>query len=331
VSTVRALDPSWGKAQPREKWQQSPGGRVILGILLSLGLSYGLLQMGMACLRGLQVDASTGHLNPLVGLTLFSGLQALALLVGGTLAGAGQPRGALLGALVGVSSGVLFLIGMFGGILSNMVQSFSAELLTPGTPTHGLTMMGLPLQNAVIGAVGGLIGSWIWKPLPPLTLPGLVGIQNRKSGREWIKPISRWAGPISPLKVLLGTAAAVFGAINTPRVVDYIVVVSDYKLKIMTALENQVAHGEIYGLMILSGGFLAGASRTNGLKQGLCVGVLVAIAMSSFHSYALGHASLDVVFAMVTALSLATVGGWFGSELWPPIDPNARRKRWTWY
>jgi hypothetical protein len=146
-----------------------------------------------------------------------------------------------------------------------------------------------------------------------------------------VKPVSRWAGPVSPIKVLLGTAVAVYGAINTPRLVDYILLVSDKQLKIMTTLENQVAHGEVYGLMILFGGILAGASRTNGLKQGTCVGVLVAVIMSSFHGYALGQTSLSVVFPIISALLLAPVGGWFGSELWPPVDRRVRRKRRTWF
>jgi hypothetical protein len=288
--------------------------------------------MGMACLRGMHVDAPSGDLDPLVGLVLFLGLQVLALLVGGTLAGAGQPRGALLGGLVGLTSGVLFLVGMLCGIVSSLVQSFSSELLTPGTPTHDLTMFGLPLQNAIVGALGGLVGSWIWKPFPPLTIPGLVGVQYRNPRRApQIQPVSRWAGPVSVTSVLLGTTAAALGAINTPRILDYIVQISDRKLKIMTTLENQVAHAEVYGLMILFGGILAGANRTNGLKQGTYSGVLLAIVMSSFHSYALGQSSLSVMFAVIAALLLAVVGGWFGSELWPPVARRVRRKRFGWF
>jgi hypothetical protein len=96
-------------------------------------------------------------------------------------------------------------------------------------------------------------------------------------------------------------------------------------------LENQVAYGKIYGLMILLGGILAGANRTNGLKQGVCVAVIVAIVMSSFHSYALGHASLSIVFAMISALMLAPSAVGFGSELWPPVDRTGRRRGWSWY
>jgi hypothetical protein len=301
-------------------------------VLLSLGLSYGLLQMGMACLRGLNIDAASGALDPLVGLVLFLGFQVLALLVGGTLAGAGQPRGTLLGGLVGLTSGVLLLAGMLSGVLSNMVQLYSAELLTPGTPTYDLTMYGLPLQNAVTAALGGLLGGWIWKPLPTLTVPGLIAVQNRKPRRDaYVKPVSRWKGPVSVVKVLVGSAVAVLGATNTPWILNSILRVSDNKLMIMTALENQVAHGEVYGLMILCGGILAGANRTNGLKQGTCVGFLVAVIMSNFHSFALGQASLSMVFPIISALLLAPVGGWFGSELWPPVARRARYKWKSWF
>ncbi|HEV3204700.1 MAG TPA: hypothetical protein VGY77_09960, partial [Gemmataceae bacterium] len=87
-----------------EKWQQSSEGRMVIGVLVALGLCYGLLQMGMACLRGLGKEATSGELNSLLGLALFHGLQAVALLPAGTLAGAGHKRGALLGAGVGLFS-----------------------------------------------------------------------------------------------------------------------------------------------------------------------------------------------------------------------------------
>src|SRR5262249_2887504 len=119
------LDLGRGQAQPAEKWQQSPGGRTILGTLLALGLCYGLLQVGMACLRALGVDAASGALDPLTGLILFQGLQVLALLGGGMLAGAGQERGSVLGGIVGILSGVVILAAMLSGLVSTLVQSYS--------------------------------------------------------------------------------------------------------------------------------------------------------------------------------------------------------------
>jgi hypothetical protein len=312
-----------------EKWQQTFGGRLVIGLLLALGLCYGLLQMGMASLRALGTDAASGGLDPRLGLALFQGLQGLALLTGGILAGAGQPRGAVLGGTVGILSGLVFLAGIFSGLVTTLVQSYSGELLAQGSSLHNMMMYVLPLQHALAGAVGGLIGCLIWKPLPSLTLPGLAGIQKRAPGQREISLefIFRWKGPVAWFRVLVGSIVAIAGAINTPKVVDFILFASDDKLKLVTQLENQVAHGEVFGFAILFGGFLAGMNRSNGLKQGVCVSVIVACAMAAAFLRGAAAPMGSTIFPVLSALLLASVGGWFGSELWPPAFRRSQLKK----
>jgi hypothetical protein len=332
-AALRHADQARHRTHQVEKWQQSPGGRLILGLGISLGLCYGLLQMGMAFLRAWAIDATSGALDPLVGLVLFQGLQAVGILIGGTLAGVGQPRGTLLGGVVGILSGILMLTGIFSGVIATLVQSYSAELLTPGTPIHRVIMYGLPLQHALVGTIGGFIGSFIWQPYANVPFPSRGTGPKKAAVRSHASQDSfpRWAGPVAWRRVMIGIVVAVVTALNTPRIVDFVLSASDNQLEIVTDLENQVAYGEVYGLAILLGGLIAGATRSNGLKQGTCVGLVVSFVMLGTLLKAGRPLSPSLMFPVLSSLLLAPVGGWFGSELLPPA---ARRQPWrpkTWF
>jgi hypothetical protein len=318
-----------GPSRARDGWQQSPGGRVVLGTLLALGLCYGTLQMGMACLRAMGIDAASGQLDPLTGLLLFQGLQVVAVFAGGLLAGAGQERGSLLGGTVGLLCGVGVLAAMLGGVSAGLIQSYSSELLSPGTPTHDMIMFSLPVQHLVIGALGGFVAAAIWPPLVAATDPRYSSLGKRKPARrDPNQPaFAHWTGPISWVRVVIGTAIAVFGAINTPTMIEYGLRLSEYKIQLMTQLENQVAYGQVFGLSILLGGCFAGATRVNGLKQGLVVGVLVAIIMAGSFMKVAAEFAPSVMFPILSALLLGPVGGWFGSELLPPVGKSRFRVR----
>jgi hypothetical protein len=285
--------------------------------------------VGTAGLRALHLDAGRGGLNPLAGLVLFQGLQGLAVLLGGLLAGAGQARGSLLGGFVGLLSGTAALAGMLSGAVSTLVQSYSAELLTPGTPTHQVVMYGLLAQQLVVGAVGGFLGSFVWRPLVvPVDSRYAALARRRPARRDPGEPaFRRWSGPVAWVRVLTGTGLAAVGAHYTPDIVDFILQVSDRRLQLMTQLENQVAFGEVFGLCILLGGCWAGATRVNGLKQGACVGLLVAGIMAGSFLKAVAAFTPSVLFPVLSALLLGPVGGWFGSELLPPVGKARFRQR----
>jgi hypothetical protein len=117
------------------------------------------------------------------------------------------------------------------------------------------------------------------------------------------------------------------GALNAPAIVDWIMRLSDRKLQVITQLENQVAYGEVFGLSILFGGCLAGATRPNGLKQGVCVAILVSVVLIGTLIRQAGEDPGAVLFPILSALLLAPVGGWFGSELLPPVAKRRFRVR----
>src|SRR5262245_7082204 len=91
-------------------WQETPWGRIAVGLLLAQGLYYGLWHLGNAGLLGLGGEEAGAFWATMPGLLVIQGLQALGLLLGGALAGAGRQRGVMFGALVGVWNGLLFLV-----------------------------------------------------------------------------------------------------------------------------------------------------------------------------------------------------------------------------
>jgi hypothetical protein len=78
---------------------------------------------------------------------------------------------------------------------------------------------------------------------------------------------------------------------------------------------------------MLIGGALAGATTTNGSKQGLCVGVGTGTVLLGIRLASITHSPQVLVLTIFSTLSLGFVGGWFGSQLLPPVYGRPRRKR----
>jgi hypothetical protein len=333
VSASLRLPEPPGVVPRSDKWQQTPAGRILIGVLLAVGLSYGLLQLCTAGLRATQLDPAEGGFHPLAGLALLEGLQAVALLAGGTLAGVGQRRGIALGAVVGVVSGMLFLMGMLNGIVTNLVHSLATELLDPGSPVRNVALYALPILHVVCGAAGGLAGSLIWKPPPavaagrPGTFPSAPVRAARRPKVPWPSP---WDGPVAWVRVLLGTVVAVTGAIGTKAIIDLVLYASEGKLMVMTTLEDQVTYAEVFSFAILLGGCCAGASTFNGLKQGVCLGLIASLVMTGVFVTGSFQGSAPGIYPVLSILFLAPIGGWFGSQLLPPVCRRRRVAR-TWF
>jgi hypothetical protein len=333
---MRPLSDSAAAPQPRQdQWQQTPGGRILIGTLLSVGLCYGLLQLAIAISRAFRQGEAAATVSPVVGLVLFQVIQAIALIVGGIITGIGQRRAVTFGALVGLLSGLTVLAGLFHGLFASMARSFDTELLTPGTAIRNVTLYALPVLHLAFGGLGGWIGGIIWKPMPSFAFPAgasggpLSGLQARIIRRAETKPIhSYWDGPIAWLRVILGTAIAVTGAIYARSIIDFLLLLSEGKLKIMTLLEDQVTFAEIFSLAILLGGCVAGANTRNGLKQGMCVGLGAAMILDALFLTGMLNPSGPRLFPVLSTLFLGPVGGWFASELLPPIYRVRRRRGW---
>jgi hypothetical protein len=320
----------------RESWQQTPGGRVLVGVLLAVGLGYGLMQLTTALFRALGVDAGV-IMGPAASVVTFEILKTLGIAAGGVLAGIGQRRGLVFGAMVGALSGLLFIAGVFNGLFSSVVPGLAAQLLTPGTLVRNIALYGLPILYTTFGGAAGWLGSHIWQPLPGPS-DSLVDANEsrfaniRRKRRVYNRPLrSPWDGPVMWARVAIGALVAVCGAIYTKSIIDFSTQVSEGKLSVVTLLQDQVTYAEVFSLAIMIGGCIAGANTYNGLKQGMCVGIAAAFVIDALFIIGFLNTSAPAIYPVLSTLFLGPVGGWFGSELLPPVYQGPRRRRATWF
>ena len=312
--------PGGGPGQSGQ-WQHTPWGRILVGLLLAQGLYYGLRQLCDAGMLVVSDDTSQGVWKTLFGLILLQGLQALGLLVGGIFAGAGQRRGLLLGTVVGVWNGVIILLLDY--LQGRSPGSGAASALS--LPLNGVTAYAEPFLVTAFGALGGLLGSMIWKPLPALTLPGED--PNRKAVTfSGSKKKSLLAGPVAWVRVALGTAVVVGGALWANVLLNFVLEASEGKLTIRSRLQAQLVTLEICALAVFLGSSLAGATTSNGLKQGLCVGLAASTILLGLSLTDPSFSVNQQIFKIVSTSLLALAGGWFGGQLFPPVLHPVRRR-----
>jgi hypothetical protein len=240
-------------------------------------------------------------------LLLFS-LQIVGVTVGGLLAGAGQRQGAVFGAVLGVWNGVLLLV------------------MHPDVPEElaGFASLGLPLAQGVLGALAGWLGGRIWSPLTPAAGQG-AGRQILKTARKQHRKL--FAGPVVWVRVVLGTSLAVAGALSASVLLDKLIQVSAYNLSPESQLHAQIVTWEISALAVLFGGTLAGATTLNGLKQGLVVGGLTSVILVGIRLASPNPPSFFILAgSMFGPVTLAMMGGGFGSQLLPPLAATSRKR-----
>lgn len=296
---VRSLP---GRSSERsQRWQQRPWGRILLGLVLAQGLFYGLRHLVTAGLLAVQGREAVEQMWATAsGILLLQSVRLFSLLVGAVFAGAGQRQAAFLGGMVGAWNGVF------------------SVLLLPG-PAQSLTtiaLLGQPLLQAVIGAMGGWIGCVLWKPLPSATTVDTP----RPRLRAFLRPnMDLFSGPVAWVRVAVGAILAVAGTLMATVVFERILDMSHGSLGTADELQDRLITMEIKALALVFGGALAGATTRNGLKQGLCVGLASTVVLIGIE---LNYVERWLPLAGLTAISsltLSLAGGWFGSQLFPPI------------
>src|SRR5258707_7448012 len=78
------------QAAPTSQWQQTPWGRIVVGLMLAQGLYYSLWHFCTAGLLAVAEGEEQTVMSKLVGLVLSQSLQALGLIIRGMLPGASQ-------------------------------------------------------------------------------------------------------------------------------------------------------------------------------------------------------------------------------------------------
>lgn len=305
---LRAMQADENKDEQNDNWQETPWGRILVGLLIAQGLGYGLQQMFSAGQMAISEDSSATAWSGFTGLILLHVLQGMCLILGGALAGAGQTRGVFFGSLIGMINGLIFLV---------------VQRHTDGLLQESITYA-QPIVHVIFGALGGLIGMSIWKPAPVLKF------ENEKPtpGFSWasLGTFKGLQGPVSLGRVLMGIVVVVCGVASAKVILQYLLDLSGGTLTISDRWQNKVVLLEISAVATVLGAALAGSITHNGLKQGLCVGlgagfILMGLELSN------PQIKLEaILFSLITTLFFSMLGGWFGSKLFPPILRRTRRR-----
>jgi hypothetical protein len=288
------------------QWQQTPWGRLVVGVTLAQGLAQGLQMLFTAGILAGDQEAGTTVWATLFGILLLHGIQGLSLIIGGAITGAGQTRGILNGSLVGLVNGSIFLL----------VQQARGESLTEAA------LLGQPILHVAFGALGGLLGTVIWRPPPSIRVRGNASLPVRPAASPW--PF--FAGPICWIRVIPGVAVVVGGVVWSKTILDFVLEASNGTLTITSHLQAQLVSWEISAIATLTGAALAGATTFNGLKQGLCVGLGAALLLVGVHLADAAATLQMTVYTVASILCLTLAGGWFGCQLFPPIMPRTRHR-----
>jgi hypothetical protein len=288
-----------GGSAPGPRWQRNPWGRIVIGLILAQGLFYAFRQLLLAILLAVG-SAETEHA------LLFQSISLLALLAGSILAGSGQQQSLFLGFLVGLWNGILVLI-------------FSENV--GGQWLFGESY-GQPFLHGAVGILGGSIGALIWKPILP-TVPVLLA-PLRKPARPPREPF--FAGKIHWVRILAGTTLAVAGTLFARVLFHKILDVGGGTLGTSTEIQDRVIIWEIKALAVLAGGTFAGALTTNGLKQGVFVGLFAAVILIGRLTPLTNSPYEFAGLTLIGTFLLCLTGGWFGGQLFPPVAKPSRQK-----
>jgi hypothetical protein len=298
------LDPRRMRDRPvtsSSRWQQTPWGRILIGVLLAQGLFYGLRHLLTAVLLAVEgeerLQVLWGGAN---GLLLLQCVRLVSVGFGAVLAGGGQRNGLMLGGMVGVWNGVFSVLFLTG----------PAQALTT------IAVLGQPVVQAACGALCGWLGSTYWKPIPiaPLHVP----VVKRKRGliRSNLHVLR---GPVAWFRVAAGVLLAVAGTVTATFLFDMVLDASQGALGTTDGLQDQLITMEIKALSLFLGGALAGSSTRNGLKQGLLVGLLTCVILIGIEMHFVAKWAQVALLTLLSAFPLTLVGGWFGSQLLPPV------------
>jgi hypothetical protein len=289
-------------------WRQRSWGRILIGLVVAQGLFYGLRHLLTAVWMAMQGGEAGEPLGATAsGLLLIQAARMAALLAGAVFAGAGQHQGGFVGGMVGA----------WNGVLSVLLLPAPAQTLTP------IAVLGQPLLQAAMGVAGGWLGSSFWKPLPSNNAPEAPPPRPRNFFR---RHRNLFAGPVAWLRVALGAAVAVAGTLTATVLFDKILDLGRGTLNTTSELQDRLITLEIKALALLLGGALAGATTSNGLKQGLFVGLVTAVILIGIEMNYVEHWIQVGGLTAIASLSLCLAGSWFGSQLFPPLLKLPRRR-----
>lgn len=285
----------------RVRWQETVVGRVAIGLVLSQGLFHGFRQLATGILLAFNSDGGTQQTTTTaIGFVSLQILQLVGVVLGGMLAGSGHRQGLMLGAVVGVINGLICAVLQFG----------------PPAAMSPVVFYGHPVLHVAFGAFGGWIGCVIWQPVGTGGPESVVtaAVKAKAPARRF----SLLAGKVAWVRVAAGVLLAIVGCYYATMTRNVILDATTGRLN-TTDLQDYVITWELKALAILLGGVAAGMNTRNGLKQGLCVGLAVGLVMVGMETRGVSRLLEWALLLFAGSLVLGTVGGWFGSMLFPPV------------
>jgi hypothetical protein len=118
---------------------------------------------------------------------------------------------------------------------------------------------------------------------------------------------------------VVGAAVAVAGAASAGAVLQWMLEASGGRLNIDSHLQARLVTWEITALALLAGGALAGATKMNPVKQGLCVGLGATSVLLGMRLSADRFSLEELIMIAGNTVALGLVGGWFGGQMFPPV------------
>lgn len=286
-------------------WQHTPLGRIIIGVFLSQGLALAL-RMLVQHNFSVTTEENPDTWSTLLSIAANQGINVLCVLFVGILAAAGQRQGLIIGSMLGlINSGIILALQVTNNVVVNEVSLY-----------------GQPVLLTFVGAVGGLVGASIWRPLPVIQLAEVELQQKNKKKRP---KSNLFSGPIAWTRVLMGTGIAIAGVVSSAMILRFFLKASDGQLTISSEMQARIITWEISGLAVLLGSCLAGSNTFNGMKQGLSAGVTTAILLVFLQLSNQRTTLEELILTAVCTVTLAIVGGWFGCRLFPPVVAYRRR------
>lgn len=329
------LMPQEATVQPRrrhtgyEPIRPTQTARVIVGLVLALGAYLGLRQFATGLVLAAEPNPEAWWLS-FDGLRVVFGLQATAAVFGALLAGAGRPRGFVLGAAVGGLCGLAFLaVEVAGG----------APPLNPVLLVQVAVLLGA-------GAVAGVVGARVWPTPPDVEMPVPASPNKLSSIQLDVNQARLKNRPTRWVRVLVAGVVIAAGVTTAEAARHGAQKHSAGMLHVESQGQGRFLSLQMAVLVILAGAGFAGAGTGAGIRHGLFAGFLGGVGV-----VALGAATGDVASpvaywlervrlhgaglldpaaagAVVGAVILAgAVGGWLGGTLFLPLAPASLRNR----
>jgi hypothetical protein len=319
-----------GYCEPGPGWTQAPLGKVFAALLLVWALCHGLCQLAISVFHG--VTPTSPELIPAGAAALFGILQAFALAVVSMVVSAGNRRGLVIGAGIGLlSAGIVVSLARLAepSVLSGHPAVIYAGI---GLPLSARLLYLLPAMFILAGALGGSIGARVWRPLEFQAYVAAGSAQA--NGVSVALPmlggqrVFQLPGPLSCLRVTVGVLFAIgVGLLGCRQVITFLLAASEGALRIETQFQERIAIVEIFAIAILVGGCIAGATTRSGLNHGIGVGIGCAIAVVGMFLGGATRSMGDPAPFVFAAVFLGPLGGWFGGELLPPGTRKRRKRR----